>query len=317
MDGQAKLVRQGHEHAPFCSAVELCHYEAGDICKLLKFLRLHDCVLSRCGIENQQGVVGGVRVFLADDPDNLGELFHQVGPVLQPPGGINHQEISALGLSLAERIESKAGGITALGRRQHGHTGPLPPNLQLLHSRRAESVAGGNHHLLACCPKLGRKLSDRGGFARAVYPHHKHNLRFLRIERQRARHRRHHPCNFIAQGQLDLSRRHAAAITPLCEVGGDARSRIHPHVRGDQQFLDFFQHVVIENTPGGLRPAPTHDPSQQTRPRRRWLCIVFWHQLAGRCVQVGKRTLWRRGNVCRRLWRVICCGGGGSLIHHR
>jgi hypothetical protein len=92
---------------------------------------------------------GAVGVLLADHADDLGQFLHQVLPVLEPPRGVDQQKVGAVGLGLRHRVEGEARGVRPFGRGQHRHAGALAPDLQLFDRRRAEGVAGGDHHRLA------------------------------------------------------------------------------------------------------------------------------------------------------------------------
>ena len=88
-------------------------------------------------------------VLLADDPHDLGQLLHQVAPVLQPACGVDQQQVGAFLLRATHGVECKAGRIAAMGCGQDRHARTIAPDLQLLHRSGAERVACGDHDLLA------------------------------------------------------------------------------------------------------------------------------------------------------------------------
>ena len=100
MDRHTKLVSKCNQHTTLCGAVQLGHHKAGHVADLAEHLHLVQRVLPCRGVQHQQCVVRRGFVFLANDADDLGQLFHQVGAVLQPPGRVDHQEIGAIGLGL-------------------------------------------------------------------------------------------------------------------------------------------------------------------------------------------------------------------------
>ena len=187
-----------------------------------------------------------VGVFLADHAHDLGQFLHQVLAVLQAPRRIDHQKVRAIARGLFHGVKGKAGGVRALGCRQHRHTGALTPDLKLFDGRGAEGVAGGNDHLFSGGAELAGQFADGGGLARAVYTDHQHDLRLLGIKRQGAGHRFHHAGDFLGQQPLDLIDREFFTIAPLGHVAGDAQRGIHAHVRRDEQLFELFEHVVVQ-----------------------------------------------------------------------
>ncbi len=101
------------------------------------------------GVEHQQRRVRRAFVLLLEDADDLLELGHQLLLVLQPPGGIDEQDVGAFVLRAFQRLEGDAGGIGALFACDHLGAGALAPQLELLDGSGAEGVGGGQHHELA------------------------------------------------------------------------------------------------------------------------------------------------------------------------
>src|SRR6056297_515086 len=76
MDRQAKLVGQRHQNPALRRAVELGHHQPRHIGQFLERLDLAQGVLPRGGIEHQKRIMRRAGIFLADDPDDLGQFFH-------------------------------------------------------------------------------------------------------------------------------------------------------------------------------------------------------------------------------------------------
>ncbi len=136
--------------------------------------------------------------------DDLGELGHQVCLVLQAPGRVDQQQIGALGPGLRERIIGEARRIGALLARDHRCAGALAPDLQLLHRRGPERVAGGQHDLQPLAAIMLRQLADGGGLAAAVDADDQHDMRLRRRDLQRLRNR--------PQDARDFGREDAAGL---------------------------------------------------------------------------------------------------------
>ena len=149
MDRQAKLLGDRHQDAALRGAVELGHDEPGDAG--------HRRGTSRPGTSAFWPVVasstsstacGAVGIDLFQHAHDLLELGHQLGLVLQPPGGVDEQHVGALASRLVQRVEGEAGGIGArLGAAITGAPVRSPQILQLLDRGGAERVAGRQHHL--------------------------------------------------------------------------------------------------------------------------------------------------------------------------
>lgn len=89
---------------------------AGIFRDFLENLDLIERVLSGGRVQNQQGVMGRGFVFFADDTDDFRQFLHQVGAVLQAPGSVDHQQVSALGLRLPHGVKGQAGWVGTFGR---------------------------------------------------------------------------------------------------------------------------------------------------------------------------------------------------------
>src|SRR4051794_19339951 len=78
MDRQAIARGDGDQDAAAGGAVELGHDQAGDAGALAEYVDLVEGVLASGSVEGQKDRVGRGRIELADDPDDLLELRHQL-----------------------------------------------------------------------------------------------------------------------------------------------------------------------------------------------------------------------------------------------
>ena len=84
---------------------------------------------------------GGGGVELAYHADDLAQLLHQNGFIMQPAGGVDQQDIGAARLGLGQGIMGQRGGV-GIGRGGDDFsTRPATPDLQLLDRGSPECVA--------------------------------------------------------------------------------------------------------------------------------------------------------------------------------
>src|SRR5579871_757280 len=102
---QLVLLRQGDEDAAARSAVKLGHHQTRDSRRTMKRFHLRQRILSHRGIEHQEHRVRRRGVHLADDANDLFQLIHQLGLVLQAAGGVDQKHVDCLLLCRGERIE--------------------------------------------------------------------------------------------------------------------------------------------------------------------------------------------------------------------
>ena len=164
----------------------------------------------------------GLRIDLLQHPNDLEQLVHQGGFVLQPAGGVDQDDVVALGLGLGIGVEGQAGGVGAVAAALEGRPGALGPDFQLFAGCGAEGVAGDDHHLRPLTGQVGGDLAQGRGLARAVDPDEQGD------ERSRAAQRfvaglvvdefRSHG---LRQRLLDLTLIGARAEAQLAEAGHD------------------------------------------------------------------------------------------------
>ncbi len=102
------------------AAVELGHDEAGYPDHGAEGLGLGVRVLPGGGVEHEQHAVRRGGVELLDDADDLLQLGHQMGLVVQPPGGVDEEDVGGRLLGLRERVIGETGGVGILRPRHHG-----------------------------------------------------------------------------------------------------------------------------------------------------------------------------------------------------
>src|SRR5579884_2943636 len=86
---------------------------------------------------------------LVHHANDLFELGHELGAVLEPPGRIHEHHARAKLTRRLDGIISERRGVRALLARDDRAAEPLAPDLQLLDCRRAERIARGKQHLLS------------------------------------------------------------------------------------------------------------------------------------------------------------------------
>ena len=109
-------------------------------------LDLAERVLADGGVEDEEGRVRRRVVAFLHDADDFFELRHEPGLVLEPPGGVDEEDVDALLPGLREGVEGEARGVRPLRAGDDRGAGALAPDLELLDRRGAEGVARGEHH---------------------------------------------------------------------------------------------------------------------------------------------------------------------------
>ena len=132
----------------------------------LKDLHLREGILAGRGIEHQKGRMGGIGIELLQHPDDLLELGHQVGLVLQPARGVDDEHVGSLLARRMQRVESEAGGVGAGGPRDEAGADPFRPHGKLLDCRGAKGITGGKRHRETFAAGNGAELADRRRLAR-------------------------------------------------------------------------------------------------------------------------------------------------------
>ena len=202
-----ELRRDRDENAAARGAVELGHGEAGDAHGLAEDIDLRQRILADGGVEHQQHRMRRRRIDLLHHANDLVQLVHQLGAVLQAAGGVDEQHVDAAFLRRAQRVEDETGGVAAGFPRDESRAGALAPDLELVDGGGAEGVAGRQHHGAAFGAELGRELADGRGLAGAVDPDDEDDEGLLRrIDGERLRHAGERLLDLRGHHRLDLLR---------------------------------------------------------------------------------------------------------------
>src|SRR2546423_1351803 len=158
---ELELVRDRQDSPALRGAMELGDDDAGDLRGLGELPRLHDGVLARRAVEDEEHLVRRARASPAGDLHDLPELVHQVALRVQPPGGVGDDGgVAARGAGL-DGVENDGGRI-AVGSAAHDRDlDPLRPDLELLDRRRPERVRRREERPLAGVAEPLRELRRR------------------------------------------------------------------------------------------------------------------------------------------------------------
>jgi hypothetical protein len=301
-DGEAKLVRQPHQHTTLGGAVELGEDQPGDRSGLGEDPGLRDGVLPRIRVEHEQRLVGSVWEGPADHTNDLAQLLDERLARLQTPGGVDQSHVDVPSGGGLEGVEGHSGRVAARAPPHDLAADTLPPGLELLERGSAKGVAGAEDHRAARLAVVSRELAEGGGLPRAVDAEHEHHvgrapvrhafgrqLHGAQLGRHRVAQHLAHARGIPAAGLLAYSLEQA--------LGG-----AHPEIRAEQQRLELAEHLaldaaardqLLDATYEGLLRA--HEPLAETDGTRR-----------GR-LDLGLRLDGDRGRRCGRLRRL-----GGS-----
>ena len=153
-------------------AVELRQHDPGHVDRLGEQARLLQPVLAGRRVDREQHLVRRARDAAGDDAVDLAQLVHQMALGVQPPGGVDDDDVAAAGLGGGDGVERDRGGIAAGLRRDEVGPGPLRPRLELLAGRGPERVGGADHARAAGLAQVPGDLADRGRLAGAVHAAH-------------------------------------------------------------------------------------------------------------------------------------------------
>ena len=263
MHRHAETLGDGDEDAAARGAVELGHHEAGDARGAPELLDLRQRVLADRGVEHEQHRMRRAGVDLLHHAHDLFELGHQLASVLQPPRGVDEEEIDGGAARRSERVEREPGRVGALLARDDLRAGAAAPDLELIDRGCAERVAGRQHHAAAFGAKARRELADRGGLARAVDADDQNDERFRTgIDRQRSCDRREHLLDFAGEDRLHLVGGDRLLVARGRDGCDDASRRRDAEVGADEHVFQLCEHR-------GVEPALRHQIRDRAADRRR------------------------------------------------
>ena len=174
------------------------------------------------------------------------QLVHQRLVDLQPPGGVEHQEIEPAPARLVERARGDRLGCRPIRCapetrfRLRGHA------LELVDRRRTIDVGARQHRALALLAEPQRQLPGEGRLARALKAREQEDRR--QVRRARQGHRRlaeqldqlvvHDPDDLLARRE---ALQHLVADRPLFHAGDELLHHVELDVRFEQCAPDFPQ----------------------------------------------------------------------------
>ena len=175
------------------------------------------------------------------------QLAHQIGFVVQAPGGVDQQNVAALGAGLLEGFVGEPRGVAA-GRPGTTRQPVRSPQIcSCSTAGGAERVAGGEHDLVAGVPVLLGELGDRRRLAAAVDPDDENDEGlFVGVEAQRLHDRLDEPDHLLGQSGADLLGRDLLVEPGPPQLLGDLGGDAEPHIAGDQQLFELEQRLVVE-----------------------------------------------------------------------
>ena len=142
VNGNGFFAGNGAQHAPFGGAVQFGHNESGEAQGFIESLHLHQGVLTRVAVNDQQDFVRRSSIGFLHHALDFFQLFHQVQLGGQAAGCIDQHHISAAGFARRHGIKTDRSRIaTFLADDFNGIA--LRPHSQLLAGRGPEGVCSG------------------------------------------------------------------------------------------------------------------------------------------------------------------------------
>src|SRR3990170_3233281 len=246
VDGKLEALGDGHKDAAARRAVELGHHDPGDARDLLEDLDLIERVLPGGGVEHEDDAVRRSRVELLQHPNDLGELGHELGFVLEAPGGVDEEHVRGFRAGALERFigDPCRVGPHLLGDDLDAHT--PTPHFELIDGRGAEGIGGGEHDAQTLALELMRHLGRGGGLAGAVHADHEEDMGTCAREREGFRHRLKHACDLCGQNLAHRSLIEPPVVTAFGNCRADAPGHGDPKIGLDQDLFDPIERVLIE-----------------------------------------------------------------------
>ena len=139
-DRQLQVVGDGHGDAAFGRAIELGEDDAVDAGDRHELARLREAVLADGRVEHEQDLVRRAFDLARGDPANLVELGHQVDARVQPPRGVDQENITVPRLARGNSIEHDRRRVGARSRADEVDAGARRPDLELLDRGSAKRI---------------------------------------------------------------------------------------------------------------------------------------------------------------------------------
>ena len=241
LDGLAGHGLQTQRRAAARVAVELGQNGAGDLQRLVEMRGHVDGFLAGGGVEHEQDFL---RLHEVAQPD---EFLHQRLVNLQPAGGIENQNVAAVGLGKIEGFAGNFQNIRFAAFDEDGNLNLFAERFQLVHRRRAVNVRRHEQRLASLFLEQPRELAARSGFARAVQTDHQ-DAAGIAAEIQRGVGRAEQVHEFVVDDfddllagldALDDFRADGLGFDALDEIAGD----LEIHVGFQQRHADLAQGI--------------------------------------------------------------------------
>ena len=167
--GDAEFVLNGNDDAAFAAAVEFGDDEAGEAAGgFLELAGLDEGVGAGGGVDDEEGFVGGLGVFAAEDALDFGEFAHEVFLIVEATGGVADEVLDAAALRGFPGVVADGGGVGFVLAFDDGDGEALGPEVELLDGGGAEGIGGGEHDGFALALEEVGEFGGAGGFADAI-----------------------------------------------------------------------------------------------------------------------------------------------------
>ena len=169
-DRSAGGIGDGKPCAALCVGVHFGQHRSIKPHDFLEHFRLFNRIVACQGVTHKEGKVR-VR-----DLSDFVEFVHQVGLVLHASGGIDEDDVNALGFRRIDGVTSDGGRVASSLAGNASNAQPFAMRFQLLNGSRTERVACGGDDAAAVVEQPLGNLGGRGGLPGTVHTHeHDHN----------------------------------------------------------------------------------------------------------------------------------------------
>src|SRR5229473_1825963 len=181
----------------------------------------------------------------------LGQLVHEVGLGVQAPRRVHQQHVHITRRGCLHRVEDHRGRVGARDLVDDVHLDPAAPLLELLDSRRAKGVGGGDQHPLTVGLEPSRHLRGAGGLARPVDAQHEDDGGMGVEDERRGRAREGVLEEAMQGGAHVLGGDGAAPLDLVPNALDEGARRGRSQIRRDQGLLELLQHRLVHRTGDG------------------------------------------------------------------
>ena len=170
---------------------------------------------------------------------------------MQPARRIHNQHIRAPGLAGLVSVISHRARIGSGLVADYLDAGPAAEDFQLLLGCRPKGVGRPQKDFFALLLKVIGQLGDAGGFAHAVDAHHQDDIGRRRNRGVQPGRRVVSGFQVLNQGRFQAGKNGVGIVQPLglglgFQVGDKPQGSIHPHIGGNQDFLQFRPNRFIQ-----------------------------------------------------------------------